>query len=136
MNENNILMHSVVAATLKDIDNLAIEVSRGITDVLGSEIGFRAGLVITELCTNITRYGYKREAGKTIEIYIRTGKHNVEIEIRDDAAPFNPLVVKEPDLLDTESLQKGGMGIYIVKRLSRKLDYFRDGKTNVVIVTL
>lgn len=125
-----------IEASLDSIDDLAVKVSNEISGFMGSETGFRVGLIITELCTNIVKHGYKREAGKQIDVSIKTGDGNIEITIEDSSFFFNPLTIEDVDLSNVDSLQHGGMGIYIVRRLAKKLNYQRLNGKNILTIIL
>lgn len=136
MNNQELSRNFLIDATFDCIDDLAVVVSREISRFMGSEVGFRAGLIITEICTNIVKYGYKRAAGNQIDVSIKTKNTTIEIRIEDGAFFFNPLTTEEADLSNIDSLQKGGMGLYIVKRLAKKLYYERIAEKNILTILL
>jgi anti-sigma regulatory factor (Ser/Thr protein kinase) len=58
--------------------------------------------------------------------------------IEDDGEPFNPLLDAPPPDLDTGAAGRaiGGLGLHMVKQLTRSLTYRREGGRNRVEVVL
>lgn len=117
-----------------EVDAVSAKISEIVRKVAGNDSGFRAGLVIIEVCVNIVKYGRSRSGKIEIELSFEAG--GIKITIRDDSYPFNPLKMNDPDLENIETLQKGGMGIYLIKRFSKKVDYVYENDKNVVTVTI
>lgn len=92
------------------------------------EIALEEGLV------NIFSYAYQGKAG-TIAISISHEERGyIEIIFKDKGLPFNPLKHKrEVDpLTPIESLEEGGLGILFMQRLMDKVEYRREGDTNIL----
>jgi anti-sigma regulatory factor (Ser/Thr protein kinase) len=90
-------------------------------------------LVSEEVLVNIVHYGYEGGEGqgdREIRIWLRAGEdRKVHLEVRDDARPFDPLLVEERDP-DDERL--GGWGIPMLKTLTDHVEYAREGGENVL----
>jgi anti-sigma regulatory factor (Ser/Thr protein kinase) len=55
----------------------------------------------------------------------------LNVEVADQGAEFNPLTVAPPDLtLNLESWPIGGLGIFLVKTLAQSVTYRRDRDWN------
>ena len=90
-------------------------------------------LCLDEAATNVISYAWSDGAPHTFSLSLAAGADAVIAVLRDDGAPFNPLVdAAAPDLtasLETRAI--GGLGIHFCKTLMRRLDYARDGGCNV-----
>ena len=72
-------------------------------------------LAVDELVSNVLEHGYQGAAGLLEITIIRTGQDLV-ITLRDDAPPFNPLTVPEPDTAaPLEKRPIGGLGVFLAK---------------------
>jgi len=95
-----------------------------------------ATLALEEILSNVIRHGC--QAGQEYKIQVRLTFESeppaYEIEVSDDAAPYNPLLRDDPDLdVPLEKRRSGGLGIFLVKRLADDLHYdYRDGRNRLV----
>ena len=53
----------------------------------------------------------------------------------DNGIHFNPLNVPEPDIKNVEDRKEGGMGIFLVRKFSDKLQYEYSGGKNILKIT-
>ncbi|MFH1213307.1 MAG: ATP-binding protein [Candidatus Neomarinimicrobiota bacterium] len=102
---------------------------------LSPELIFNLNLVLEEILSNIIFYGYDDTTDHTINLNIALEGDIIEIEIIDDAKPFNPLNRPDPDVNQSLDARKiGGLGIYLVKKIMDKTEYVnKDGK-NILIL--
>ena len=86
-------------------------------------------LAMDEAITNIIEYGCQDKAG-VIKIVCNLSAKEITLIIEDNAKPFNPLTVKEPELSsDVEKRKIGGLGVFIMKKMMDEVSYeFRNGK--------
>lgn len=100
-------------------------------DVIGD-----LNLALEEIVSNIIFYGYKDNDDHQIRVGIRLTDEKVILEVIDDAEPFNPLQVPEPDLQrPVEEREIGGLGIYLVRNLLKDhLNYKRENGKNVLVM--
>ncbi len=86
-------------------------------------------LVLEEAITNVLRYGYEDTALHSIDIDLQIDPEEVQVQIVDDAKPFDPLEVGGqvlPDSLD--DAQVGGLGLLMIRNTASRLSYERrDG---------
>lgn len=90
-----------------------------------------------ELLSNICRYS--GATGVTVGVEVRRtdcGK-TVSLFFEDDGTPFNPLDMPEPDVEEPLDRRKiGGLGIYMVRKRSDRMEYeYREGH-NCLTITL
>jgi anti-sigma regulatory factor (Ser/Thr protein kinase) len=86
-------------------------------------------LVMEEVLVNVINYAYPKGEGKIEVACLAEGPGRFRVTVRDWGVPFNPLDQATPDLsADISSRQVGGLGIYLVKQMARRLTYeYRDG---------
>jgi anti-sigma regulatory factor (Ser/Thr protein kinase) len=60
---------------------------------------------------------------------------DIEIEIKDDGRPFNPLEAPPPDMgKPLAAKQVGGLGIHLVREMMDELEYRRENDKNLLIL--
>lgn len=125
----------MVKPDLGRIDAFSAKVSDIVRKSMGNETGFRAGLIVIEACSNIAKHGELGE-DELISVDLTIGEDRVTITIEDTSKKFNPLEVDEPDLEDIDLLQSGGMGVYLIRRFSRGIEYFYENGKNILRITI
>jgi serine/threonine-protein kinase RsbW len=117
-------------------------VNAALLDFLGEEgapprVINRVRLSIEELVVNIVNYAYADDGAHRIDVEVRTEPGRVVIQVEDDGRAFDPNEVAPP-ALGTSALDrpKGGLGIFLVKRLSDEVTYVRHGGRNRVRVVV
>ena len=86
-------------------------------------------LVLNEVLTNLGTHGDCRDRPAKIALVVEPDK--VTGEIVDAGPPFDPRLAPDPDFdvaLDDRAI--GGLGLYLVKKLSSALDYTRQNEQN------
>lgn len=92
-------------------------------------------VAVEELYSNVVFHGYPKGGLGNFSIKIIPDKNKVTLIMKDDATPFNPLIVKAPDItLSAEEREIGGLGIYIVKETMDEFNYERINEKNVVTI--
>jgi serine/threonine-protein kinase RsbW len=89
---------------------------------------FKIELALLEICVNIIRYAYPNDKGQIfLKIWQSEGK--MFLEIRDWGVPFDPRELEEPDIQEIiESEKKGGLGVFLSRKLMDGFDYKREKK--------
>lgn len=96
--------------------------------------GFRIHLALEEACSNIIRYAYPGETGKTFRLDVETDDSSILFTLTDDGIPFNPLL-NAPAVDTTLSAEErviGGLGIFLLKNVMHEMNYERRGKFNIL----
>jgi serine/threonine-protein kinase RsbW len=129
--QKKILLNYQLPARLEAIETLANEVKNALADY--QDCVFPVNLCLDELITNTVMYGLKGACDRTIEVEIRATEHYLEIQITDDAPPFDPFLnAPHPDLTATiEDRKIGGLGIYFVEKMMNEHHAHHDGQHNV-----
>jgi serine/threonine-protein kinase RsbW len=97
----------------------------------------KIALAVDEACTNVIKHAYRFEPDKDITVTVRPNNAAFEISIMDSGTGFDPTRLHTPDMQDYFShFRKGGLGVYLMKRLMDKVEYEMDpGKRNEVRLT-
>ena len=95
---------------------------------------FKIELALLEICVNIIRYAYPNDKGQIfLKIWESEGK--MYLEIRDWGVPFDPSELEEPDIQEIiESEKKGGLGVFLSRKLMDGFDYKREKDQNVLTI--
>jgi len=118
---------------LEDLINSTLSYLRsaGIAGETASEIH----LAVDEACTNSIKYAYPEDRRGDIELSCQIDHGLATITIRDWGYPFNPLDMPPPDLnLDIDTRPVGGLGIYLMKKFSDRLEYRREDGSNLLTI--
>lgn len=110
------------------------EFSRQLTaklDVL-PRISSKVSIAIDEIASNIIKYS----GAKTAEILFFIEKGKLILTFTDDGIPYDPLENEGPDItLSADERQIGGLGIYMVKKMTESLEHrYEDGKNILRLV--
>ncbi len=97
-------------------------------------------IAVEELVVNVCSYAYPDATPDEpgfLRIHFTWQQPNVIIiEITDDGIPFNPLEKPDPERPKSiEETKVGGLGVLMTKKLMDKVEYVREGITNVTIIT-
>lgn len=104
--------------------------------VTDTKLVMEVRLICEELMTNTIHYAYKEEVGM-MKVGYAFDAHSRELTIciEDQGVPFDPRQKDDPDIdLSMMDRKIGGLGIFMVKKLSDSVDYHRIGQTNQLIV--
>jgi len=98
----------------------------------GPEVLLKIELVLEELLVNHVLHAYgSGEGDSEVACFCRPGFFCLEVV--DEAAPFDPLGHKSPDLtLAPGDRPIGGLGIHMVRSLADEVTYRREGGRNVI----
>jgi anti-sigma regulatory factor (Ser/Thr protein kinase) len=107
-------------------------VSRWLADwAAPAEIEYFANLAIEEFATNTIKYGYDDENEHWIEVSLSLSGGKLVLTIIDDGRAFNPMEAPEPNMsVPVEDRPVGGLGIYLVRKMSDRMDYSREDNRN------
>jgi sigma-B regulation protein RsbU (phosphoserine phosphatase) len=93
-------------------------------------------IVSEEIFVNIVKYAYPEKPGP---VTLRAGRSGeaVVVQFEDSGPPFNPLEWPDPDTkAPIEDRDIGGLGIYMVKKMTGQVSYRRlNGKNLLTILT-
>jgi anti-sigma regulatory factor (Ser/Thr protein kinase) len=96
-----------------------------------ANITYFVNLAIEEIVTNCIQYGYEDSQEHTILISMRVAGRMLAMQIVDDGRAFDPLAAAPPDVTsDLADRPPGGLGIYLLRKLSDGMTYDRVNRTN------
>ena len=91
-------------------------------------------IIMDEVVSNIVRCSGATEFSMRVD---RLDAATVEMSFSDDGKAFDPTGVSSPDITaDVESRAIGGLGMFMVKKMSKSVAYRREGDKNILSVTL
>lgn len=100
-----------------------------------SGIANEVELVLEEWWTNLVNYALAAQVNPLVRVVVRTNSRLVTLEIEDNGTPFDPTLRPDPDLsLPIEERPIGGLGIYMMKKLSHKMVSERRNGRNVLLI--
>jgi anti-sigma regulatory factor (Ser/Thr protein kinase) len=92
-------------------------------------------LAVEEAVTNILRHGYLYGPGR-VRIRVRRTRRWVSIIISDTGRPYTMNVGDAPDVQQlADTGRRGGLGMYLIKRVTDHLDLQRVGDENVLTMS-
>ena len=96
------------------------------------KIANKINIVFDEIYANIVNYSKATLA--TVSYGIENGK--LRISFTDNGVPYNPLEAAEPDTtLSAEEREIGGLGIFMVKKMTESMEYeYTDDKNVLTLV--
>ena len=121
---------------LSEIEGLAKTiVDFGKENNLSDKVIYDINLALEEVVSNIIFYGYEDNSEHRIIIHFDLRDKELILRVTDDAKPFNPQEVPEPDIgKPIEERQIGGLGIYFVRNLMDKVEYKREQGKNILVM--
>ncbi len=96
---------------------------------------FEINLGIDELFTNIISYGFEDKLEHQIKFSLAKFEKTLVVKVEDDGIPFNPLNVKGHEISqDLNSINIGGLGIHLIKKMMDDIVYQRfEGKNKIIL---
>lgn len=90
-------------------------------------------VVLDDLLMNVVTHGVVGRPGGQIAVSLTVADPWVEMVIRDNGMPFDPLTRAAPDVTrSVEARAIGGLGIHLVRRMMDDVSYRRIGEMNVI----
>jgi len=124
-----------IASDLAELDKMRTFLRKSFEGLSVSDKDyFKIELALLEICVNIIRYAYPEDKGKIfLKIWQSEGK--MFLEIRDWGVPFDPRRLEEPDIQEIiKSEKKGGLGVFLSRKLMDGFDYKREKDQNVLTI--
>jgi anti-sigma regulatory factor (Ser/Thr protein kinase) len=90
-------------------------------------------LCLEEHITNVIDYGFDDPAHQTIVVILSLQQGQLEVEVRDNGKPFNPLLRPNVDTaVPLEAKPIGGLGIHLMRQFMDDLNYRRESEQNIL----
>ncbi len=93
-------------------------------------------LAVDEAYTNVIKHAYQYDENQRVLISIGAVSDEFWISITDQGKAFNPELYSEPDIKERIRLKKrGGVGVYLIRKLMDAVEYSNMGGTNEIRMT-
>ena len=123
--------YSYLNPTYDDITDLTTKVEKALSHLDENTLG-KIGVVIDEAMNNIISYG-QTKAYKTLEVIIEKEKDSSTLIFIDNSHPFNPLLKEKRTVQENmEQGIVGGLGISIIKSISKETEYVYANNKNIL----
>jgi anti-sigma regulatory factor (Ser/Thr protein kinase) len=100
---------------------------------LPDDVVFRLTVSLDEVVTNIVRHGFATEGGHEILLSVTVRDGLVTAVVSDDAPAFDLRTIPPADVDAPIELRPiGGLGVHLVRSLTRELEYRRDADRNIL----
>jgi anti-sigma regulatory factor (Ser/Thr protein kinase) len=104
---------------------------------LPAAAAFHLDLVLTEAVTNVIDYAGAAEGDLSIDLVCELKADSVSVEITDNGRAFNPTGWEEaPPPASLEEATPGGLGIHLIRKFTRSMQYRRHDGCNVLTLTV
>ena len=126
-----VLADITVTARLESLEGLVKSATESALQCGLKEEGlFAVQLVTEEAVVNILKYAYHNTEGRVRLRCLDAGDRFV-IEVTDWGVPFDATAMPDPDLT-LEERPVGGLGIYLIKKMTDEMKYTREDGRNVL----
>lgn len=93
-------------------------------------------LAVDEAYTNVIKHAYQYDENQRVLISIGAVSDEFWVSITDRGRAFNPELYAEPDIKERIRLRKrGGVGVYLIRKLMDAVEYNNVGDTNEIRMT-
>jgi serine/threonine-protein kinase RsbW len=99
---------------------------------LSARVEHRLNLVLEEIIGNTIAYGYPDAGEHALRVRVAVLADAIELDIRDDARPFDPLAARPAPYLgdDLDQRRPGGLGLYLAGQFVRAGKYETEAGNN------
>ena len=81
-------------------------------------------LAVDEAATNIIEHGYGQECPSRIDVTCEILEDGLKVVIYDDAEPFDPRMVPEPEInVSLDEIKPRGLGIFFMRKMMDEVNY-------------
>ncbi len=81
-------------------------------------------LAVDEASTNIIEHGYGQECPSRIDITCEPIKDGIKVVIYDDAEPFDPSSIPDPEInVSLDEVKPRGLGIFLMRKMMDEVYY-------------
>ena len=93
----------------------------------------RLDVIFDEIASNIVRCS----SAKDFSVKVVKEESGITLVISDGGTPFDPTTIAEPDVnAPLEERKVGGLGFFMVKKMSKSVEYQRVGDRNVLTIVM
>lgn len=93
-------------------------------------------LAVDEAYTNIIKHSYKNDPQKSVDITLGYDEDRFWVSLKDTGDAFDPSNYRKPDIeRSIKKRKKGGVGVYLIRKLMDEVTYSRQGSANIIRMT-
>lgn len=90
-------------------------------------------LAVDEAYTNIIKHAYKHDDSKWVDIKLGYNSDEFWVSLLDSGDTFDPSSYTKPNVKkQIKEKQRGGVGVYLIKKLMDDVEYLKDGSINEI----
>ena len=126
-----------LAGSLSELDRLSDKLKMvGDQWSLNEKTVLQMNLALDELFTNVVSYGIDDQAEQQISFMLDNCGDEIKIVVTDSGRPFDPTRAPDPALdLPLDKQPVGGLGIFLMRQYTDKIEYRRENEKNIVTLT-
>ena len=126
-----------LAGSLSELDRLSDKLKMvGDQWNLNEKMVLQMNLALDELFTNVVSYGLDDQAEQQISFSLDNCGDEIKITVTDGGKPFDPTCAPDPALdLPLDKQPVGGLGIFLMRQYTDRIEYRRENKKNIVTLT-
>jgi len=103
---------------------------------INSKLINKINVCFEEIFVNIASYAYPKKETGNVKILLAKKDNEIIIKFEDEGFEYNPLQKEDPDItLSYDKRPIGGLGIFMVKEMSKKTEYERKDNKNILTIT-
>lgn len=101
------------------------------------EIKSQLDIAVEEIFVNIAKYAYGDKKGMAaVKFSYDEKSKEAVISLEDNGMKYNPLEKSDPDItLSAQEREIGGLGIFMAKKFTDKMEYSYENETNILKIT-
>ena len=131
--KKNVVSYSYLNPKYEDIEDLTMKVEEYLDNLDVATIS-KIGVIIDEVMNNIISYG-KTKTNKQLVVSIEKTDDGANLIFIDNSHPFNPLLKEKRTAQENiDAGIVGGLGISIVKSITKDAEYTYSNNKNVLII--
>lgn len=93
-------------------------------------------LAVDEAYTNIIKHAYKNDETKSVDVRLGYNSDEFWVSLVDTGNAFDPKDYSKPDVLKKiKKKERGGVGVFLIKKLMDDVEYRTKGPMNVIRMT-
>jgi anti-sigma regulatory factor (Ser/Thr protein kinase) len=120
-------------AELSNLDDVLEFVADAVPE-LSMKAETQLAIAVEEIFVNIANYAYPSGTGDCT-VTAEVSDDSAVFTFEDNGIPYNPLEKTDPDTtLSAEERQIGGLGIFMAKKLTDKMEYRYENGNNILII--
>ena len=121
---------------LAELERVTASVDRCLDDLKAdAETRYAVQFAVEELFTNIVKYAFDDHIPHRVRIQLFHAGSELTLTMEDGGRPFDPTAAPVPDTtLALNERPVGGLGLFLLRQMSSRMDYWRIASTNCVRV--